>query len=117
MPVKRVEAHPGVRHDAGRIALQRGPIVYCLEEADNGPDPADLLLPRDAPLRARFEPDLLGGVVSLTGTGRRRDRAGWARRLYRTTRSRTKTAPLKAVPYAVWGNRGPGEMTVWIRET
>ena len=115
MPVERVEAHPSVRQAAGCVALQRGPVVYCLEEADNGADLADLTLPRSVPLRARFEREVFGGVVTVTGKARRRDRSGWGGRLYRAERSKTKTVPFKAVPYALWANRGLGEMRVWIR--
>jgi hypothetical protein len=116
MPVERIEAHPSVRHDAGRVALQRGPLVYCLEEADNGGDLADLVLPRRAKLAARFEPKLLGGVVAISGRARRRDTADWKGQLYRPEgSSRIRRVPLLAIPYAFWANRGTGEMIVWIR--
>ena len=116
MAIQRIEAHPGVRMDCGRVALQRGPIVYCLEEADNGPRLHDLMLPREAELQARHEPDLLGGLTVITGTGRRRDPASWGDELYRPAASQAVDAPLKAVPYFAWCNREPGEMLVWIRE-
>jgi hypothetical protein len=115
MPVERIEAHPSVRHDTGRVALQRGPLVYAVEEADNGKDLADLILPQSARLTPRFEPGLLGGVVSLQGWALRRDRAGWSGRLYRSEPSRLKKVRFKAVPYAFWANRGQGEMLVWVR--
>lgn len=116
MPVERMEAHPSVRHDAGRVALQRGPLVYCLEEVDNGKDLADLMVPRAARLVARFEPRLLGGVVTISGKALRRDTRDWKGRLYRVEgSSRLRTVPFKAVPYAMWANRDPGEMVVWIR--
>jgi DUF1680 family protein len=98
MPVERIEAHPAVRMDCGKVALQRGPVVYCLEEADNGPHLADVFLPRSSKLTAEFRPKLLGGVVVIRGKARRRDEAGWGGELY----------------YA-WANRRPGEMLVWIR--
>jgi len=115
MPVERIEAHPSVRMDCGKVALQRGPIVYCLEEADNGPGLADILLPHSSKLTAEYRPRLLGGVVTISGKARRRDPAGWGRKLYRHVRSKTKTVDILAVPYCVWGNRKPGEMLVWIR--
>ena len=114
MPVERVEAHPSVRHDAGRSALQRGPIVYCLEQVDNGPDLADLRLPRNAALRPRFEPDLLGGCVTIAGRARRRDRSAWRGTLYSALPSKTRSAAIRAVPYALWNHRGDGEMRVWV---
>ena len=117
MPVERVEAHPSVRTNCGRVALMRGPIVYCLEETDNGPDLQDIALPRDAKLRARFEKDLLGGVVVVTGKAKRRRKADWGKdELYRTEPTKLETVALRAVPYFAWENRGLGEMTVWIRE-
>ena len=116
MPVQRIEAHPRVREDCGRVALQRGPLVYCLEEIDNGPALSDIALPRDAVLSARFEADLLGGVMVITGEATRRDVVGWDERLYRPAGSLVKTIPLKAIPYYAWANRTPGEMLVWVRE-
>jgi DUF1680 family protein len=114
MPVERIEAHPSVRQDAGRVALQRGPVVYCLEEADNGKDLADLVLPRNARLSAKFESGLLGGVVAITGKAKRRARSGWNGKLYRPMASKLETVAFTAIPYYAWANRGLGEMIVWI---
>jgi hypothetical protein len=116
MPVERVEANPAVAADAGRVALQRGPLVYCLEELDNGANLNDLILPRSAKLGAKFDRKLLGGVMVISGKARRADRAAWKGALYRPVESRTKPVTLRAVPYCVWDNRRPGEMLVWIRE-
>ena len=103
--------------NCGRVALMRGPIVYCLEEADNGPRLADLKLPRNAKLTARFERDLLGGVVVLRGKALRRKMLDWTPgELYRPARSKTETVNLLAIPYSTWGNRARGEMMVWIGE-
>ncbi|MCK4373760.1 MAG: glycoside hydrolase family 127 protein, partial [Candidatus Brocadiae bacterium] len=116
MPVERIEAHPKVRANAGRVALQRGPIVYCLEEVDNGPNLSDIALPRTARLRAEYDEKLLGGVVVVTGKARRRDASAWRNRLYGPSASRTRSVTIKAVPYCAWANRRPGEMLVWVRE-
>ncbi len=116
MPVERLEANPAVGADAGRVALQRGPIVYCLEAVDNGADLNDLILPRDAKLTAKFDPKLLGGATVISGRARRVDRRGWKDTLYRPVGTPTRPATLKAVPYCIWDNRRPGEMQVWIRE-
>ncbi|QOR85903.1 glycoside hydrolase family 127 protein [Geobacillus stearothermophilus] len=116
MPVERIKAHPQVRVNAGKVALQRGPIVYCLEEVDNGPNLANLFLPRDAKLEARFEPDLLEGVVVITGTAERMDESAWNDELYRPIEPRTYQVPFRAIPYYAWCNRGEGEMTVWVNE-
>jgi DUF1680 family protein len=115
MPVERIEANPAVAVDAGRVALQRGPLVYCLEEADNGARLDDLILPRDAKLSAKFDAGLLGGAARISGRARRIDRSGWKNTLYRPARFETKAARLEAVPYCVWNNRKAGEMLVWIR--
>jgi DUF1680 family protein len=115
MPVERVEANPAVVADAGRVALQRGPVVFCLEAVDNGEHLNDIVLPRDARLAARFDRRLLGGVSVIAGNARRVDRAGWRGALYRREGSRTRSVRIRAVPYCVWDNREPGEMLVWIR--
>ncbi|MFB3892520.1 MAG: glycoside hydrolase family 127 protein [Phycisphaerae bacterium] len=116
MPVERVEAHPAVRMDCGKVALQRGPIVYCLEEIDNGPRLADIALPRRARLAVRFDRKL-GGAAVITGRAFRRDMKGWGDELYRPQPASKRVAVnFKAVPYCLWDNRGAGEMLVWIRE-
>jgi len=116
MPVERIEAHPAVHEDAGRAALQRGPVVYCLEEVDNGPHLRDVVLPRDTPLDVTYDPDLLGGVVVIRGQGWRRDPAAWGGDLYRPAGSLTKAMTVTAIPYYAWANRALGEMLVWLRE-
>jgi DUF1680 family protein len=116
MPVERALANPAVAADAGRVALQRGPLVYCLEGVDNGAHLDDLVLARNAKLGAKFDANLLGGAVRISGRARRADRAAWSGALYRFAGSRTKPATLKAVPYCAWDNRRAGEMLVWIRE-
>lgn len=116
MPVERIEAHPSVRANCGRVALQRGPVVYCLEEIDNGSDLNDIRLPRNSKLTARFDPRLLGGTVVVAASAMRRDLSGWNGHLYRAGASGLKPVTLKVIPYFLWNNRGVGEMLVWIRE-
>ncbi len=111
-----MESHPSVRHDAGRIALMRGPLVYCIEEADNGKDLNDIALDLSKPLKAKFDKSLFGGTVVIEATGSRRELKDWKGVLYRPAgRSKMKKIKLKAVPYNRWANRGAGEMLVWIR--
>ena len=116
MPIERVYAHPEVRAASGRVALQRGPILYCFEGVDNGPGVERLSLPRDAALEAVYEPGLLGGVTVIHGQAVRalppEDEDG----LYTADPVRSETVPIKAVPYCVWENREPGDMVVWLRE-
>lgn len=116
MPVERVYAHPQVRDDAGRTALQRGPLVYCLEEVDNGANLEAVRLPREADLRPEWRPDLLGGVMVLRGTARRLDSQPWGDTLYTAEPPVERPVELTAVPYYAWANRGPGDMLVWVRE-
>jgi hypothetical protein len=115
MAVERVRAHPEVRQDAGRIALMRGPLVYCLEEADNPINLNRLHVPEQARFDCRFEPDLLGGVVTLSANVEADATADWAGALYRTEPAKAEPAPIKAIPYFAWDNREQGEMLVWLR--
>lgn len=116
MPVERLSAHPEVRADAGRVALQRGPVVYCLEETDHGRNLSGLALPRRSVLVANYESNLLGGTTVIEGEGLRTQDEDWGDHLYSSRESLERTVPLRAVPYALWGNRGPGELLVWVRE-
>ncbi|HEX7447729.1 MAG TPA: beta-L-arabinofuranosidase domain-containing protein, partial [Pirellulales bacterium] len=109
MPVERVYADPHVKADVGRVALQRGPIVYCLEGVDNDGHVRNLCLPREAKLISEFQPDLLGGVAVVRGEALRVTEDGDGRR--------SEPAAFQAVPYSVWDNRAPGEMLVWLPET
>lgn len=115
MPVERVYSHPSVRQNAGRIALQRGPVIYCLEETDNGTGLATLFVPKEGDLDPVFEPNLLGGVVTVSGRGLRSVASGWESTLYRCVRPETEVVEIRAIPYFAWGNRDPGEMIVWVR--
>jgi DUF1680 family protein len=114
MPPERVYAHPDVRADQGRVALKRGPIVYCLEAADNKAPVQRVTLPRSAPIEARFEPTLLGGCTVLSGAALALKPSGDA--LYGRARGATEPTRFQAVPYHLWDHRDPGEMAVWLPE-
>lgn len=118
MPILRVRANPEVRENAGRVALQRGPIVYCLEEVDNGANLFGIILPLETKLTAEWKPELLGGVMVIKGEALRVDECKWGGNLYSTASSlpATQAIEITAVPYSTWCNRQPGEMIVWIRE-
>jgi hypothetical protein len=105
MPILRITSHPQVVVNRGRVALQRGPVVYCLEAVDHGGRTRDIVLPRAAALHAEHHPELLAGVTVLKGDAQRQRQTG--------TEEHVR---LRAVPYAVWGNREVGEMDVWLRE-
>ncbi|MDB6167258.1 MAG: AraN-like protein [Verrucomicrobia bacterium] len=113
MPVERMRADPRVSAVAGRVALQRGPLVYCLEEADHGANLAAVRLPKDAELTTRFDDALLGGCVVIEG---RATRLQPGRALYDAGETQSVGLPFRAVPYGLWANRGEGEMRVWLHE-
>jgi len=115
MPIERMEAHPNVISDRGCVALQRGPIVYCLEAVDHQAPVEQLILPADAQLTARFATDCLGGVTVVEGEALVRDLSDWQGVLYQPTAVHlTGSTPLRAIPYGSWDNRASGAMTVWI---
>jgi DUF1680 family protein len=116
MAVERLYAHPDVAADSGRVALMRGPLVYCLEGVDNPAPLHRIRLPVGADLTPRFADDLLGGIVVLEGSAEAERVEDWSGALYRTQPPRWDAVPLKAAPYFAWDNREPGEMEVWMRE-
>ena len=117
VPARLCYAHPRVPGDAGKCAVRKGPLVYCLEEADNGGNLAGLIIDRNTPLQERFEAELLGGTVAITARGWRLDENTFGASLYSTNAPQYKPVSLKFVPYPFWGNREPGEMAVWVKYT
>jgi DUF1680 family protein len=121
MPVTRVYAHPLLGTNQGKVALNRGPLIYCLEEDDNCKNLYSLRLPRNAEFETQFEPDLLNGIVTLTTNGLRLNeppdttgQSGIRSSLYSFTPPVTESIKLKAIPYYAWDNRDLGNMLVWI---
>ncbi|KAB8133613.1 glycoside hydrolase family 127 protein [Gracilibacillus oryzae] len=117
MPVKKMRSHPKVKENAGKIALQRGPVVYCLEEIDNGEDLMNITIPKQAEFNVIDQPDLLDGIVTLVGDGYRITAQPTSNQLYQSHEFTEEPVQLTAVPYSHWGNRKPGEMLVWVRES
>ena len=123
MAVRLWESHPHLFENAGRVALSRGPILYCVEGLDHHEATlADLRLDIAQPLQAEFQADFLGGVVVLTGKGEASNAAAdWAERLYRPLTGiaslPTKETTVRAVPYFAWQNRKPSSMAVWLNRT
>jgi uncharacterized protein len=116
MPALRLYAHPGVIMDASRVALKRGPLVYCVEEADNpGGRVQRLKLPRESELKSTTRADLFDGIVALTADAVAIDESDW-NTLYRTKAPKEGKATLTALPYFLWANRGQGSMMVWVPE-
>jgi DUF1680 family protein len=121
MPVRQVECHPNVAENAGRVALMRGPLLYCVEEADNpGISPQEITLQRNAEFNEEWQNGLLGGVVALsTEAGIKSPDSEWGGKLYRTARkpgTLLEKKEITAIPYYAWANRSPGPMRVWVRK-
>ncbi|MDX2935976.1 glycoside hydrolase family 127 protein [Streptomyces ipomoeae] len=121
MPPRLTSPHPRVDAVRGCVAVERGPLVYCLEQSDQpgGLDPDDALLDPAAPLTTRRRPDLLGGVTTVTASAHVLPPAAPGTWPYapQGTRPPVSDEPMEvtAVPYYAWANRGPGAMRVWIR--
>ena len=103
MPIQRVYANKKVEADRGKVTLMRGPVVYCLEAADQPDlDLTSIVLPRSAEMTARHQSDLLGGVTVLEGFAEADGK---------------RPAKITAIPYYAWQNRKKGAMIVWLQET
>jgi DUF1680 family protein len=122
MPARRMQSHPHALENAGRVALMRGPLLYCVEAVDHpGVDLRDLVIPAAVELDIVERPDLLGGVVTLGAGGESlAPDGGWGDQLYRTggttSAGLTRAVEITAVPYYSWANREAGQMQVWLRE-
>ena len=118
MEIQRLEANPQVVYDHGKSALRRGPLIYCLEQADQEAPLEQIILPQGAQLEGHYMPELLGGITVIKGQGLSRPLDGWKSVLYRPARiAKSSPLPITAVPYCVWGNRGLGKMAVWVDTT
>ncbi len=107
MPIRRVISRDRVTANRGRVALERGPLVYCAEAVDNAGAVGNLFLPDESTLTASFQTDLLDGLTVVSGTAKRlvaRNGEGWV----------VEDAEFRAVPYYAWAHRKVGEMVVWI---
>ena len=118
MPVTLMAANPAVREDAGKLAVTRGPVVYCLEEKDNGTDLHMLRLNPEAVFNELFRPDLLEGVMTLETQGEKLEKDCPNDVLYHpVSKEHFKKQKLHFIPYYAWANRGEGEMCVWVRKS
>jgi hypothetical protein len=121
MPVRLMSAHPLVEECRGQVAVQRGPLVYCLESTDlpQGARVSQVAIPAQGDWQAIRDPMQLGDVVRLRGdllvTESRPRGDESTERLYRPYESQSPhTITAELIPYFAWGNRGGSEMTVWI---
>ena len=116
MPVEVMQVNPRVPEDVDKVAVTRGPVVYCLEQADNGPD-LHLIKLGDGPFETTWRPELLSGVVTIAAPGLRQSAEDWGDALYMPRRAqRFEPVTLTFIPYYAWANRGLGEMRVFVRE-
>jgi DUF1680 family protein len=109
MPVERMKADPRVKADIGRVALMRGPIVYCLEGIDNGGRVSSLQIPASTPILLEVRADLLGGVTVLRGTALRLRKGSAAI-------PQSDETPFVAIPFYANSNRSPTDMAVWVAD-
>lgn len=107
MPVRRVLSHNYVKDNIGKVALERGPIVYCAEWVDNGGKVLNLLLPDESELQAEYREDLLKGLVVVKGKA-------LAMSVGKDSQAVKKEQDFTAIPYYAWAHRGVGEMAVWL---
>ncbi|MHA1793545.1 MAG: glycoside hydrolase family 127 protein [Promethearchaeota archaeon] len=112
----RIYSHPKVKSNIGRVAIQRGPLIYCIEEVDNGEGLDMVFVPKDAKLEARFEKSLINGITVVEVEGFKVEDKYWKEKLYSPSRGKANPMHLLLVPYFSWANRTPGEMLVWIKE-
>jgi DUF1680 family protein len=110
MPVRRVLAHDAVKANTGRVAIERGPVVYCAEGADNDGQVLNRVLPDGAVLTPEYRPDLFGGVMILRGPVTAVERGPDGSVV-------PKPADLTLIPYYAWNHRGANEMAVWLPRT
>lgn len=118
MPTQLIESNPLVEETLDQVAVKRGPIVYCLETADlpSGVGVMNVLVPEEVKFLARYDQRLLGGVVALNATLLATAPRDWNGQLYREMKPiAAKPIKTQLIPYYAWANRGPGEMTVWLR--
>ena len=94
MPVRRVVSHAKIAETKGKVAIERGPLVYCLEGIDNGGKALGQTLQDSAKFSVKWSPDLLHGVNVI--------------------RAKQGKEELTFVPYYAWAHRGVGEMAVWM---
>ena len=108
MNIHRVEANEKVKDDRGKIAIERGPVVYCLEGIDNNNNLNTIILPDNAPLSVKFQPAKLNGINEISGEAIVLEIATDGLSVL------TKKQPFTAIPYYAWSNRGINQMKVWL---
>jgi DUF1680 family protein len=106
MPVRTVVASADLKEDKGKVALQRGPIIYCAEWKDNGGTVSNLVMPAKPVFKTQYDATMLNGIMKLKGEAFRDEKPG-----------SLKATSFTAIPYYAWANRGKGEMQVWFPDS
>jgi DUF1680 family protein len=119
MPVQRVYAHPKVEANEGRVALQRGPLVYCAEGHDHGGSVRNLVIPPQTDLTTERREDFHDGVTVIRGKALALNPADWEQLLYMASENQPGLTKVDstAIPYFANANRQPGEKMVWLAES
>lgn len=115
IPVVRNYSNAMVSDDIGKVAISRGPLIYCLEEVDNGENLCGLSLPEEAKFSYSYQPEILNGIGVITTTGKKLQHND-TNSLYTNNKPKLETSKLTFIPYYAWANRGENEMLVWMRE-
>ncbi|EHI98082.1 protein of unknown function DUF1680 [Clostridium sp. DL-VIII] len=117
MEIQEIRANPYIKYNVGKVAIQKGPFVYCLEEFDNGKNLHLITLPKDVEYKYEFDSEMLGGVGKIKVQGKKMTiNSNWRDQLYKrnTEASVYENSNLTFIPYYSWANRSAGEMRVWI---
>jgi uncharacterized protein len=117
MPARWLSAPPRLMADLGRVALQRGLFIYCVEEADAGVDVGRLLVDARQPVEPGPASNALGDCRTLEARGWVASYLGWDDHLYRAGLPELVPITVRAIPYPLWAHRGSGSMPVWLRST
>jgi DUF1680 family protein len=108
MPVRRIVAISEIKDDINRVALQRGPLVYCFEHADNDGKTMNIVIPDNAAFKAEFKPDMLNGIVVISSNAP----------VVTVSENGLSVKPIikkvVAIPFFSWANRGEGQMQIWM---
>ncbi len=113
--IRRNYCNPHVSEDMGKVAISRGPFIYCLEGVDNGDDLNRIRLCEDPDFSYEFKSDLLNGVGTITASAKRA-KYNKSNNLYSNERPSYEDTTITFIPYYAWANRGENEMEVWVRE-
>lgn len=116
MPIEEIEAHPLLTYTCGKVALKRGPIVYCVESADNNVNLFDLTLPKQNKYTTSEVTICNQMLVQIKGTCLIRDNSVWNKTLYQSFSPVYKESSFYAIPYFSWANRELGDMLVWLQK-